>query len=393
MKKNHHNIIAGISLLLLALGIKTQAADYSTDLVTKTAGEYTLDLSQDSNAAPFIKHHITNVTHSGLTLNQTSDGYYSSGKITSQAIDKKQFRYYESASITIDADIPDGTTIDLYLRTVDPDGSGGVHTRARKWTKVTPGEVILLGAFADIQPSYDVTNNLRWRAVLSTTDSTIAPVLHSVAIKYYNAAPSNQRITLLQNTFGVNNTANAAIKVTIFGEDFRPNQEQVYLKNLLPANSVTWKDSHTLIAEFPISTLSAGTYTIAVRNTNSGRIGVTDGAPLNDWEASVGTINVPAVRLVLKGAAPTISSLSPTIISYFNGGTLTIHGQNFAYGSRVKIGDTTLSDTTITVVNSSAITVALSSGTISNWPRNKALTVTVTSPDYQTVSYTGLTIN
>lgn len=393
MKKYRHNIIASVSLLLLILGINVHAADYSTDLVTKTTGEYTLDLSQDSNAAPFIKHHITNVTHSGLTLNQTSDGYYSSGKITAKSIDPKQFRYYESASIDIDADIPDGTTIDMYLRTVDPDGSGGVHTHARKWTKVTLNEAIQLGVFSEIQPSYDVTNNLRWRAVLSTTDSTIAPVLHSVTIKYYNAAPSNQRITLLQNTFGVNNTVDAHIKVTIFGEDFRANQEQVYLKNLFSASSVTWKDSHTLIAEFPISTLSAGTYTVAVRNTDSGRIGVTDGTPLNDWTASVGTIDVPAVRLVLKGVAPTISSLSPSTISYFNGGTLTIHGQNFAYGSHVKIGDNNLSDTTINVVNSSSITAALSSGTIANWPRNKALTVTVTGPDYQTVSYTGVTIN
>ncbi len=392
MKKYHHIITASMSLLLLVFSIKTQAADYSTDLVTKESGEYTLDLSQDSNAAPFVKHHITSATNSGLTLKQNNGEYYSSGKITSRAIDKNQFRYYESASITVDAEIPDGTAVDLYLRTVDSDGSYSVHARSRKWTKVTTGEIIALGAFNDLQPSYEVANKLRWRAVLSTTDSTVAPVLHSVTINYYNAAPSNQRITLLQNTFGVNKAADEHIKVTIFGEDFRPNQEQVYLKNLFSASSVTWKDSHTLIAEFPISTLSAGTYTVAVRNTYSGRIGVTDGTPLNDWEAYTGTVNVPAVRLVLKGAAPTISSLSPTTISYFNGGTLTIHGQNFAYGSHVVIGDTTLNDTAITVVNSSTITVALSSGTIASWPRNKALAVTVIGPDYQTVSYTGVTI-
>lgn len=203
------------------------------------------------------------------------------------------------------------------------------------------------------------------------------------------AEPFTYRITLMDNVFGVNRTSGATIKVTIYGDGFEKNQEEVSLKNLLLAKIVNYVNEHTLVAEFEIDQLSAGSYTVVVRNTTTGRTGVTDGEPLED-EAN----DIEHKRLILRGYSPKITSVTPSV-SYLNGGTITIRGQNFAYGSFVWINDWQVPEEAVRIANATLMHVDLSPALIANnsaLPRKENLTITVQTPDFQTASYSGFQI-
>lgn len=204
------------------------------------------------------------------------------------------------------------------------------------------------------------------------------------------ADPFSYRVTLLDNIFGVNRTPGASIKATIYGNGFVEGQEWVSLKNTVDASAVEFVDDHTLIATFPIDKLSAGSYTVKVENTETGRIGVTDGKPLEDNS----TAAIAEQRLILRGYAPSITSITPTI-DYLSGGTITITGKNFAYGSFVSINGWKVPKAAIRIANGIKINVDLSPALIADnaaLPRKTDLTITVETPDFQTTSITGLVI-
>ena len=204
------------------------------------------------------------------------------------------------------------------------------------------------------------------------------------------ADPFSYRITLLDNVFGVNRTAGATIKTTIYGNGFAEGQEWVSLKNTIDASAVEYIDDQTLVATFPIEKLSAGSYTVMVENTTTGRTGVTDGKPLEDGSDAT----VAEQRLVLRGYAPTISGVTNSI-PYLTGGTVSITGTNFAYGTFVWINDWQVPSKAIRIANDKLIMVDLSPAAIADngaLPRSTDLTITVQTPDFQTTSTTGLQV-
>lgn len=204
-----------------------------------------------------------------------------------------------------------------------------------------------------------------------------------------NADAFAYRITLQDNMFGVNRTAGATIKVTIFGNDFVAEQEVVSLKETVEATSVTYVNDHTLIAEFPIAQLSPGAYTVVVRNTATGRLGTTDGDPLPD-----DTLDLATTRLVLRGPAPSINGVSGEV-SYLTGGTIELRGQHFAYGTFVWINGWQVPQAAIRITNDHLLHVDLSPALIADnpaLPRRTPLTITVQTPDFQTTDYSGFQI-
>lgn len=204
-----------------------------------------------------------------------------------------------------------------------------------------------------------------------------------------SADPLGYRLTLMDNVFGVNRTPGATIRVTISGGGFVEGKEEVSLKETISATTVEYIDDHTLVAEFPIADLSAGSYTVVVRNVETGRLGVTDGFPIED-ESS----NVEQSRLILRGYTPTITSVTGTV-SYLQGGTLEIHGSNFAYGTFVWINGWQVPDDAVRVANDQLIYVDLSAALIANntaLPRRTDLTLTIQTPDFQTAESSGFQI-
>lgn len=195
-----------------------------------------------------------------------------------------------------------------------------------------------------------------------------------------NADAFSYQISLLDNVFGVNHTPGATIKVTILGEGFVESQEVVSLKETVNATSVSYVNSATLIAEFPIEKLSAGSYTVIVRNTETGRLGSING------EATT--------RLILRGYAPSISSVTGSV-SYLKGGTIEIKGENFAYGSFVWINGWQVPQAALRIANNQLIHVDLSPALIADnaaLPRKTQLTITIQTPDFQEAQYTGFQI-
>jgi hypothetical protein len=194
---------------------------------------------------------------------------------------------------------------------------------------------------------------------------------------------------LLDNIFGVNRTPGTTIKTTIYGSGFVEGKEWVSLKNTIDASAVEYIDEHTLVATFPITTLSAGSYTVLVENTDTGRTGVTDGAPL---EADSTT--VAEQRLILRGYAPTVTSVTKTV-PYLTGGTVSITGQHFAYGTFVWINDWQVPSAAVRVASSELVKVDLSPALIADndeLSRNIDLTITVQTPDFQTATWSGFQI-
>lgn len=238
--------------------------------------------------------------------------------------------------------------------------------------------------------TYMIRQNLQQRFTTLGVTATVPdfePYLQPFAT---NADPFSYRISLESNTYPVNQTPGATITVTITGTGFERDQETVSLKNLFPAQTVTYIDDHTLKAIFPISTLTSGSYTIIVHNTKTSRTGVTDGEPL---ETTVG--NVSKERLILQNAAPMITSITGNI-SYLNGGTINVTGKNFTYGTFVWINHWQVPPDAVRVLNSTTIYVDLSPALIANnlaLPRNQKLTVTIQTPDFQTSEYSGITIH
>jgi len=195
------------------------------------------------------------------------------------------------------------------------------------------------------------------------------------------------RVTLGDNVFGVNNTSGATVKVTVFGDQFIADQEEVSLKNTIIASHVTYVNDHTLIAEFPIETLSAGSYTVQVRNTATQRTGVTDGLPLEKTST-----NPAQTRLILRGYAPTILTVNANV-TYLKGGTITVTGDHFAYGSFVSINGWQVPDQAVRIANDNRIDIDLSPALIADnaaLPRRTNLTLIIQTPDFQTVSTTHL---
>lgn len=397
----------GFSLLFVPF-FAVQAADFSGDVVNTTEGEYMDALEK---TAPFVRHEVE-LANGEATLAQDEDGnYLTTGSIKrDEGILKQHYFYFDSAAIEIDADLPEGTSVDLYLRTTDPDGEYGVHTRARKWTEVVAGEKIDLHSFHELYggeghySSYQ-RNNLRWKAVLHSDDPTVTPTLYSVTLTFYEARPKVEQLEMLQNVVGVNRTEGATAKITLTGKGFQENSEEVFLKNLFAANAVTYIDSRTLVAEVPIEALSAGTYTVMVRNTETGRMYKTD-VNGNPVEQPHGQADPANLRLVLKWFAPTIDSISPTHVPYADGDTLIISGSYFSYGSRVTIApaqdlEVNLEDgiflpaDSITLLDEHTMQIDLTSGIITSYglDRDTNLTVLVRTPDYQTVSQDGFYVD
>lgn len=374
------------------------AADYSTNITSTTEGTFT----DTVDTKKFFKKQSTVIHDGDVTLAQDETGQYllsgSIARLGHNAILRHHYRFFESAELTMDADLPAGTSIDLYVRTTDPEGSYGVHARSKTWTKVEEGEQIDLHSFGE---QYDTglasENKLRWRAVLHTTDPDVTPTLHSVLLTYFNADQQRPQLQLMQNTFGVNRTSGATVKMTIYGIGFQEGNEEVYLKGLFTASSVEYVNSKTLVATFPITSLSAGTYTVVVRNTETSRVAVTDGLPLYYYFTEA---DPQHDRLLLKWFAPEIQSFSPTTVAYASGETITIKGKYFSYGTTVSIDndsdfsddenddDPTLPADSVTIVNENTITVDLTSGIITQYglDRDSDLTIVVSTPDYQTVS-------
>ncbi|HBY73823.1 MAG TPA: hypothetical protein DEG44_03980 [Candidatus Kerfeldbacteria bacterium] len=212
-------------------------------------------------------------------------------------------------------------------------------------------------------------------------DQWLTPFLSS-------ADPLGYELTLLNNVFGVNRTSGASIKVTIYGEGFVAGQETVSLKESITAIQVEYIDVSTLVATFPIDQLSAGSYTVVVRNNDTGRLGVTDGLPIEPEST-----DVEHRRLILRGYTPTITAVTEAV-PYLIGGTIDIQGENFAYGTFVWINGWQMPSDAVRVINNQLISVDLSPALIveANLPRNTDLAVTVQTPDFQTAEYTGFQI-
>lgn len=387
-------LVLGLVVILwlgASQGNAATTSDFSGTTAITPEGSY---VDQLQHRKKYTKHNVQ-TTAGDVTLAQDDAGnYVNSGSLKRKnGILNQQYYYFEAAALTVEADTPESTAIDLYVRTIDPERPGGVHMNYTTWTKVEPGEKINIGYFSYGSTSYRDSNFLRWKAVLRTDDNTVTPTLHSVTMTYYNATPDVNPITLLQNTFGLNRTAGATITVTIYGEGFQSGKEQVYLKNLYAANNVNVINSTTLVAELPIENLSTGSYTVVVQNTDTGRIGLTDsnGYAVHDFH---GEPDPAHLRLIIKWYPPEISSFTPTTVSYNNGGTITIRGNYFSYGTTVSIDDKVMPADSVMVVNDHAITVDLTSGIITQYmlARNTNLTMLVTTPDYQTDSVDGLMI-
>lgn len=402
-------MILGLGLLFLFFPLfPVHASDLSGDVVNTDEGTFIESLDTKS---PFSRHQVE-VTGGEVTLAQDDSGnYVTSGSIQrNNSVLKKSYYYFESAELDLDAHLPDGTSIDLYLRTVDPDGTPGVHTRPRKWTKVESGEKIDLGSFQEFYAGegyYPTSerNNLRWKAVLHTDDLSVSPALYSVTVTFYGARPKVEQLELLQNVVGVNRTEGATATVTLYGGGFQEDKEEVFLKNLYSATSVQFVNSKTLVVVIPIEDLSAGTYTVIVRNTQTGRMYKTDsdGYPVEEPFDQPDPANL---RLVLKWFAPEIDSFTPTHVSYSDGDTVTITGAYFSYGSKVMIApedeiDADLEDEiflpsdSVTLVDEHTIQIDVTSGIITSYglDRDTNLNILVRTPDYQTVSADGFYID
>ncbi|MBI2416120.1 MAG: hypothetical protein HYV33_05695 [Candidatus Kerfeldbacteria bacterium] len=237
--------------------------------------------------------------------------------------------------------------------------------------------------------SYAIRENLKQRFAELGVTASVPAFEQFIKPLALTADPFAYQITLLDNVFGVDHTSGATIKVTLFGSDFQADQEAVSLKNLVPASNIHYVDNHTLIVEFPIDQLAAGSYTVVVQNTITGRTGVTDGEPLET------TVNhVQKKRLILRGYAPSVTKVTAAV-SYVNGGTITIYGSNFAYGTFVWINDWQVPTQAIRVASDSVMYVDLSSALIANnpqLPRHTNLTLTIQTPDFQTADFSGFTI-
>lgn len=236
----------------------------------------------------------------------------------------------------------------------------------------------------------DIRNNLKERYKAVGEPGTVPAFEQWLEPFAATADPFSYRISLLDNVFGVDRTAGATIKATIYGNGFVEGQEWVSLKNTVDASAVEFVDDHTLVATFPIEKLSAGSYTVKVENTATGRIGVTDGKPLEDDSTDA----ITKQRLILRGYAPSIASVTPTI-DYLSGGTITIIGKNFAFGSFVSINGWKVPKAAIRIANSTKINVDLSPALIADntaLPRKTDLTVTVQTPDFQTATFNSFQI-
>lgn len=402
MRLSHTTVLIGTLILTsLSIGQTAQAADYSA-VSTETAERIFTDTIDTKK---FFSKANVQVSNGDVILAQDdADTYLNQGSIARlghSSILKHHYRYFTSAAITMDADLPEGTSIDLYLRTVDPEGSYGVHVRSKKWTKVEEGEKINLRSFYEnYQTGLASENKLRWKAVLRTDDASVTPTLHSVMLTYYKANQKPQQLKLLQNTFGVNRTAGANVAVTLYGSGFQEGQEEVYLKDLFAASSVEYVNSKTLVATFPIESLSAGSYTVVVRNSATDRIAVTDGTPLYYYNSEA---DPEHERLVLKWFAPEIDSFSPATVTYQDGGKITLRGKYFSYGSTITIDndsnltddDPTLPSDSVTIIDSNTITIDLTSGIITQLglDRDTDLTIVLTTPDFQSATIGKLRID
>lgn len=237
--------------------------------------------------------------------------------------------------------------------------------------------------------TYEIRTHLEERLAELQVDGNVPEFTDYIEPFALNADPFAYRITLLSNVFGVDHTPGARIRVTIYGNGFERDQEEVSLKETLPADTVEYIDDHTLIAEFSIEDLSAGSYTVVVRNKNTQRLGATDHQLLADED-----IDVAAHRLILRGYTPRITQVTGTV-SYLEGGTITLQGEHFAYGTFVLINGWQVPAEAIRVANDHKIDIDLSAALIANnaaLPRKQALTITVQTPDFQTAEYTGFQI-
>ncbi|MFA5995215.1 MAG: IPT/TIG domain-containing protein [Patescibacteria group bacterium] len=237
--------------------------------------------------------------------------------------------------------------------------------------------------------TYSIKNNLEKRYQALGVEGTIPVFTQYIKPLALDATPLAYRISLEKNTFLINHKSDATIQITINGEGFVANQEEVLLKNLFSATAVTFIDDKTLQATLPISSLSPGSYTVMVRNTVTGRIGVTDGEPIESEPTSH-----PQLRLILQGDPPNITSITPTV-SYLTGGTIIIQGQHFAHGTFVWINDWEVPTEAVQVNNEQTIQVDLSSALIANntnLPRKQNLTIKVQTPDFQKAEYSGFEI-
>lgn len=242
---------------------------------------------------------------------------------------------------------------------------------------------------ADALNTSQIKQNLKNRYSELGIESTIPPFSNFIQPFISSADPLGYRITLMDNVFGVNRTPGATIRVTISGNGFVEGKEVVSLKETVTATAVEYIDDHTLVAELPIENLAAGSYTVVVRNADTGRLGVTDGFPI-ETEST----DVEQNRFILRGYTPTITSLAGTV-SYLNGGTVEIHGSNFAYGTFVWINGWQVPNDAIRVANDQLILVDLSPALIANntsLPRKTDLIITVQTPDFQEAAYSGFRI-
>lgn len=250
--------------------------------------------------------------------------------------------------------------------------------------------LVTLQTNASALNTHQIRNHLTERFT-QLGQATIVPNFEQFLTPFIsNADPLAYQITLLDNTFPEDHRPGAMIAVTIQGQDFSPDQQEVVLKNLFPATTVYYIDKKTITAEFPIERLTPGTYTVIVRHLATGRLGVTDGEPIEAEPTAT-----PEHRLIIQGSVPTITTVTPSTVPYLTGGTIAITGENFAYGTFVWINNWQVPQAAIRVANSKLIEVDLSPALIANntaLPRQQPLTITVQTPDFQKAEHTGFKI-
>lgn len=366
--------------------------EYTTDIAVKEAGTHTNSLKSTKGIFNKRSKRVKFKKHRGeIRLKKTDGEYAASGKVISKGILRRHLEYFEKANIEIDAEIPEGTSIDLYIRKNDPNGSAGVHARSQYWKKVTLERDYTLGSFLE-SFSVNKLNRLRWKAVLRTTDPSKTPVLKSVTVTYSNAQTSeSSRVRIKSNRVLEKADSPELVTLRLKGYGFKNGKEEVYLKNLRAAESVRFINGRTLDATFDVSDLSIGSYTIAVRNTETGRVAVTDGDPiLQDlYFGGIGD-DVKDYRLLIKGDAPNIETVSTDTVSYADGSTFYIRGNNFSYGTHVLLGVAEIPDAAVTVVNDTLIQVVLSHAIIAteNYETGTDLSLSVKTPDFQVANTT-----
>lgn len=238
--------------------------------------------------------------------------------------------------------------------------------------------------------SYSIRKNLQARFQKIGVDNTVPEFEKFITPFTASTDPFAYQITLANNIFPENHAVDAKIELIIHGTHFEQDQEEVALKNLFSSTKVTYVDEQTVQAEFPITQLTPGSYTVVVRNQTTGRTGVTDGEPIEAEPTAT-----PEHRLIIQGRAPTITTVTPSTVPYLTGDTIAITGEHFTYGTFVWINHWQVPQAAIRAVNSKRIEIDLSPALIANnaaLPRQQLLSITVQTPDFQKAEYSGFEI-